>query len=42
DLKRVKGDIERWNAAFDRMGLSAEEKDQIFYKNAAHIFGLEA
>ena len=38
---RIKGDIERWKAAFDKMGLSADEQDQIFYRNAAGIFGLE-
>lgn len=41
DLHRIRGDIERWNTAFDHMGLGPEEKDQIFYRNAAHIFGLD-
>ena len=34
DLRRVKGDIERWKAAFDTMGLSADDQDRIFYRNA--------
>jgi uncharacterized protein len=41
DHRRIKGDILRWQAAFDRMGLTADEQDQIFYRNAAKIFGLE-
>ena len=42
DHRRLKGDIARWKAAFDRMGLSADDQDQIFYRNAARIFGIEA
>lgn len=42
DLRRIKGDVERWRAAFSAMGLSAADQERIFYKNAAHIFGLEA
>ena len=41
DHRRIKGDIARWKAAFDKMGLTADEQDQIFYRNAAKIFGLE-
>lgn len=41
DLHRIKGDIERWQGAFERMGLSADDQDAIFYRNAAHIFGLD-
>ncbi|HUX21771.1 MAG TPA: amidohydrolase family protein [Spirochaetia bacterium] len=41
NLPRIKGDIERWKKAFDSMGLSEDEQDMIFYRNAAHIFGLE-
>ena len=41
DLHRIKGDIARWKAAFDTIGLSADEQDAIFYRNAARIFGLE-
>ncbi|MBL8594941.1 hypothetical protein VW23_000315 [Devosia insulae DS-56] len=41
DLRRVKGDIERWKAAFDTMGLSADDQDRIFYRNAAYIYGID-
>ena len=41
DHRRMKADILRWKAAFDKMGLSADEQDQIFYRNAARIFGVE-
>ena len=41
DHRRIKGDIQRWKAAFDKMGLTDDEQDQIFYRNAARIFGLE-
>jgi predicted TIM-barrel fold metal-dependent hydrolase len=33
--------VARWKAAFDKMGLTADEQDQIFYRNAARIFGFE-
>ncbi|WDR06822.1 amidohydrolase family protein [Devosia rhodophyticola] len=42
DLKRMKPDLLRWKAAFQKMGLSEDEQDMIFYRNAAHIFGLDA
>ncbi len=41
DLKRMKRDVEAWQAAFETMGLSAEAQDLIFYRNAARIFGFE-
>ena len=37
DHRRIKGDIQRWKAAFDKMGLTDDEQDQIFYRNAARI-----
>lgn len=40
-LSRIKGDIEGWKRAFDEMGLTEDEQDMIFYRNAAHIFGLD-
>jgi uncharacterized protein len=33
--------VERFNEVFDRLGLSEEEKDCIWYRNAAELFGLE-
>lgn len=41
DHHRLKGDIARWKAAFDTMGLTVEEQDQIFYSNAYKLFGLD-
>ncbi|AZI44370.1 TIM-barrel fold metal-dependent hydrolase [Deinococcus psychrotolerans] len=40
DLNRIAGDVKRWRDAFDAMGLSADDQEQIFYRNAAHIFGI--
>jgi predicted TIM-barrel fold metal-dependent hydrolase len=40
-LPRVKGDVARWQKAFTDMGLSEDEQEMIFYRNAAHIFGLD-
>lgn len=40
-LPRIKGDVARWQKAFADMGLSEDEQDMIFYRNAAHIFGLD-
>lgn len=42
DHRRMKADILRWKAAFDAMGLTADEQDQIFFRNAAGIFGVPA
>ncbi|KKC37425.1 hypothetical protein WH87_12940 [Devosia epidermidihirudinis] len=42
DLRRIKGDILRWKAAFDTMGLTEDEQDQIFYRNAAGIYGVDS
>ena len=41
DHRRLKGDVARWKAAFDTMGLSADDQDRIFYRNAAGIFGIK-
>jgi uncharacterized protein len=41
DHRRMKADILRWKAAFDKMGLTDEEQDLIFYKNAARMFGVD-
>lgn len=40
DHRRMKADILRWKAAFDTMGLTEDEQDQIFFRNAAGIFGV--
>lgn len=41
DHRRMKGDVEAWRKAFTDMGLSAEQQELIFYRNAARIFGFE-
>lgn len=41
DLSRMQRDVNCWKEAFDDMGMSAEEQDLIFYRNAARIFGFE-
>lgn len=41
DHRRMKRDVEQWKAAFDEMGLSEDEQDLIFYRNAARIFGID-
>jgi predicted TIM-barrel fold metal-dependent hydrolase len=41
DHRRMKADVEAWRGAFTEMGLSAEQQELIFYRNAARIFGFE-
>lgn len=41
DLGRMKRDVAEWRRAFDEMGLSEQQQDLIFYKNAARMFGFE-
>lgn len=41
DHRRMVGDVKKWKASFDTMGLTGDEQDQIFYRNAARIFGLD-
>ena len=41
DLRRLKDNVQGWKRAFDELGLSEEEQDLIFYRNAARIFGVE-
>jgi predicted TIM-barrel fold metal-dependent hydrolase len=35
-------EVTSWMEAFEALGLSADEQDAIFYRNAAEIFGEEA
>ena len=37
----MKRDLEEWKAAFDSMGLTEDQQDMIFYRNAARIFGTD-
>ncbi len=41
DLDRMKHHIDAWKRAFDEMGLTEEEQDAVFYRNAARMFGFE-
>jgi predicted TIM-barrel fold metal-dependent hydrolase len=41
DLAHMSRELTSWMQAFDGVGLSAEEQDQIFWGTAAHIFGVE-
>ncbi len=41
DLQRLASDVQGWRRAFDRLGMSVEDQNKIFYDNAARIFGVE-
>jgi predicted TIM-barrel fold metal-dependent hydrolase len=41
DMAHMSRELSNWMQAFDELGLSAEEQDQIFWGTAAHIFGVE-
>lgn len=41
DHRRMKSDVEAWRSAFTDMGLTPEQQELIFYRNAARIFGIE-
>ena len=41
DMAHMSRELTNWMQAFDEIGLSAEERDQIFWGTAAHIFGVE-
>jgi predicted TIM-barrel fold metal-dependent hydrolase len=40
-MAHMSRELSNWMQAFDDLGLSAEEQDQIFWGTAAHIFGVE-
>ena len=42
DMAHMSRELSNWMQAFDSIGLTAEEQDQIFWGNAARIFGIEA
>lgn len=41
DVAHMSRELTSWMQAFERIGLSAEEQDAIFWGNAARIFGVE-
>jgi predicted TIM-barrel fold metal-dependent hydrolase len=41
DLAHMSRELTTWMQAFEELGLSAEEQDQIFWGTAAHIFGVD-
>jgi predicted TIM-barrel fold metal-dependent hydrolase len=41
DMAHMSRELTSWMQAFDEVGLSADERDQIFWGTAAHIFGVE-
>ena len=40
-IPHMSRELSGWMMEFERLGLSADEQDQIFYRTAARIFGLE-
>jgi predicted TIM-barrel fold metal-dependent hydrolase len=41
DMAHMSRELTTWMQAFDELGLSEDEQDQIFWGTAAHIFGTE-
>ena len=41
DVAHMSREVTAWMAAFQELGLTDEEQDTIFYRNAAAIFGME-
>jgi predicted TIM-barrel fold metal-dependent hydrolase len=40
DIVHMGRELTSWMEAFDRLGLSADDRDAIFFRNAAAIFGV--
>jgi uncharacterized protein len=41
DMAHMSRELTTWMQAFDELGLSEDEQDQIFRGTAAHSFGVE-
>jgi predicted TIM-barrel fold metal-dependent hydrolase len=41
DMAHMSRELSNWMQAFDDVGLSADEQDQIFWGTAAYIFGVQ-
>jgi predicted TIM-barrel fold metal-dependent hydrolase len=41
DVTHMSRELTAWMDAFNKMGMSADDQDKIFYRNAAAIFGVE-
>ncbi len=41
DVAHMSREVTAWMDAFDAMGMSPEDQDRIFYKNAAELFGID-
>jgi uncharacterized protein len=41
DVAHMSRELTSWMEAFNRMGMSADDQDKIFYRNAARIFGVD-
>jgi uncharacterized protein len=41
DMAHMSRELTTWMEAFDELGLSQDEQDQIFWGTAAHLFGVE-
>jgi predicted TIM-barrel fold metal-dependent hydrolase len=42
DMAHMSRELTMWMQAFDELGLTDQERDQIFWGTAARIFGVDA
>ena len=41
DVAHMSREVTAWMDAFNALGMSADDQDAIFYRTAAHIFGVD-